>query len=88
MPTLGPVIWEHFLPNKRRVELVTVTAVLNCILVTGKVLNFFCFCSSSEHFRRRTVLILKAQLVFIYKYILDVLLSNLSCCKIIEKKIL
>lgn len=81
LPTLCPVIWEHFLPNKRRVELVTVTAVLNCILVTGKVLNFFCFCSSSEHFRKRTVLILKAQLCqrrSRKKYSSMVALSNLA----------
>ncbi|KAL7079442.1 hypothetical protein ACQ4LE_001032 [Meloidogyne hapla] len=81
LPTLCPVIWEHFLPNKRRIELVTVTAVLNCILVTGKVLNFFCFCSSSEHFRKRTVLILKAQLCQSRsrkKYSSMVALSNLA----------
>uniref|UniRef100_A0A183BUK3 G_PROTEIN_RECEP_F1_2 domain-containing protein n=1 Tax=Globodera pallida TaxID=36090 RepID=A0A183BUK3_GLOPA len=57
LPTLGPVVWEHFLP-----PLVTVSAILNSILVTGKVLNFFLFCSSSAHFRRRAVLILKAHL--------------------------
>lgn len=63
LPTLGPVVWEHFLPNKSQVALVTFSAVLNSILVTGKVLNFFLFCSSSAHFRRRTLLILNAQLV-------------------------
>uniref|UniRef100_A0A914I4B7 G-protein coupled receptors family 1 profile domain-containing protein n=1 Tax=Globodera rostochiensis TaxID=31243 RepID=A0A914I4B7_GLORO len=57
LPTLGPVVWEHFVA-----PLVTASAILNSILVTGKVLNFFLFCSSSAHFRRRAVLILKAHL--------------------------
>ncbi|KAL3068480.1 hypothetical protein niasHT_030771 [Heterodera trifolii] len=60
LPTLGPVIWEHFLTPHS--ELVTVSAILNSILVTGKMLNFFLFCSSSAHFRRRAVLILNAHL--------------------------
>ncbi|KAF7637923.1 G_PROTEIN_RECEP_F1_2 domain-containing protein [Meloidogyne graminicola] len=81
LPTLGPIIFEHFLPNKYKIEIITVKAILNCILVTGKVLNFFCFCSSSEHFRKRTVLILKAQLCqnrSRKKYSSMVALSNLA----------
>ncbi|OZC10642.1 7 transmembrane receptor [Onchocerca flexuosa] len=58
-PSLIPFVWETFGISKEnpRPFLATVS-IANSLLITGKVLNFVLFCSSSVHFRRRLMHIL------------------------------
>ncbi|VDK65315.1 unnamed protein product [Onchocerca ochengi] len=58
-PSLIPFVWETFGISKEnpRPFLATVS-IANSLLITGKVLNFILFCSSSVHFRRRLMHIL------------------------------
>uniref|UniRef100_A0A914C6Z7 G-protein coupled receptors family 1 profile domain-containing protein n=1 Tax=Acrobeloides nanus TaxID=290746 RepID=A0A914C6Z7_9BILA len=65
LPTLIPFIWEQiyaYQKTKPTMLFNNIVIVLNTLLVSGKVLNFVLFCSSSAHFRRRTVKIF-------YKYL-------------------
>ncbi|VDO22760.1 unnamed protein product [Brugia timori] len=58
-PSLIPFVWETLGISKEnpRPFLITVS-IANSLLITGKVLNFVLFCSSSVHFRRRLMHIL------------------------------
>ncbi|KAM3725089.1 putative G-protein coupled receptor [Dirofilaria immitis] len=58
-PSLIPFVWETLGISKQnpRPFLATVS-IANSLLITGKVLNFVLFCSSSVHFRRRLMHIL------------------------------
>uniref|UniRef100_A0A915DB59 G-protein coupled receptors family 1 profile domain-containing protein n=1 Tax=Ditylenchus dipsaci TaxID=166011 RepID=A0A915DB59_9BILA len=65
LPTLGPFIWEQIYSYRGMKPTSTfnnVITLLNMLLVSGKTLNFVLFCSSSAHFRRRTMMILNAHL--------------------------
>ncbi|KAI1729910.1 7 transmembrane receptor (rhodopsin family) domain-containing protein [Ditylenchus destructor] len=65
LPTLGPFIWEQIYSYRGMKPTSTfnnVITLLNMLLVSGKTLNFVLFCSSSAHFRRRTIMILNAHL--------------------------
>uniref|UniRef100_A0A1I7V7Z3 G_PROTEIN_RECEP_F1_2 domain-containing protein n=1 Tax=Loa loa TaxID=7209 RepID=A0A1I7V7Z3_LOALO len=63
-PSLIPFVWETFGISKEnpRPFLVAVS-IANSLLITGKVLNFVLFCSSSVHFRRRLMHILLSHFV-------------------------
>lgn len=62
LPTLGPSIWERINNHEYRARMPSsVLALLNTLLISGKVLNFVLFCLSSAHFRHRTIVILSAR---------------------------
>uniref|UniRef100_A0A915PPP0 G-protein coupled receptors family 1 profile domain-containing protein n=1 Tax=Setaria digitata TaxID=48799 RepID=A0A915PPP0_9BILA len=63
-PSLVPFVWETLGISKEnpRPFLATVS-IANSLLITGKVLNFVLFCSSSVHFRRRLMHILLSHLM-------------------------
>ncbi|KAH7712235.1 G protein-coupled receptor [Aphelenchoides avenae] len=65
LPTLGPFIWEQIYMYHGMQTTDTfnvVISLLNTMLVSGKVLNFFLFCTSSAHFRRKAIMILSSKL--------------------------
>lgn len=63
-PSLIPFVWETLGISKEnpRPFLATVS-IVNSLVITGKVLNFVLFCSSSVYFRRRLIHILLSRLM-------------------------
>ncbi|VDK67952.1 unnamed protein product [Litomosoides sigmodontis] len=58
-PSLIPFVWETFGISKENPRpFLAAVSIANSLLITGKVLNFVLFCSSSMHFRRRLMHIL------------------------------
>ncbi|KAL3983237.1 7 transmembrane receptor (rhodopsin family) protein [Acanthocheilonema viteae] len=58
-PSLIPFVWETFgISKENPLPFLATVSIANSLLITGKVLNFVLFCSSSVHFRRRLMHIL------------------------------
>uniref|UniRef100_A0AC34GWN4 G-protein coupled receptors family 1 profile domain-containing protein n=1 Tax=Panagrolaimus sp. ES5 TaxID=591445 RepID=A0AC34GWN4_9BILA len=61
LPSLVPYFYELFMQFYIPSALLNNTiAIVNSLLVSGKVLNFVLFCTSSTHFRRRTMMMLRS----------------------------
>uniref|UniRef100_A0A914YU13 G-protein coupled receptors family 1 profile domain-containing protein n=1 Tax=Panagrolaimus superbus TaxID=310955 RepID=A0A914YU13_9BILA len=61
LPSLVPYFYELFMQFYIPSALLNNTiAIVNSLLVSGKVLNFVLFCTSSTHFRRRTMMMLNS----------------------------
>uniref|UniRef100_A0A915AVS7 G-protein coupled receptors family 1 profile domain-containing protein n=1 Tax=Parascaris univalens TaxID=6257 RepID=A0A915AVS7_PARUN len=63
-PSLIPFVWETLgISTYNPRPFLATVSIVNSLVITGKVLNFVLFCSSSVHFRKRLIAMLLSQVV-------------------------